>query len=418
MAGQPVCVCKLGLGLTSPYSHTGMTMTNRVLNDRLLAYIESYSQKFPNRWTKLYSALDAKRHGSGAALPPSIVEIAPVFFARALDLVGNNPALCKRTILYRLSNACPVCGNPMERPTGGACSRKCRGLNPVVLEKARTTSRLKYGTDSPMQNEAVKDNLRRVFIERYGVDNPQKNSAIKAKTVATTVRRYGVTSARKNASINQRAKDTMVERFGVENPGQSKELVAKREATNLAKSGKRYHSMSTKTKAEVVARNVAKYGVGNAMQHPEVIERCRRATTKRKVFVEKNGRVHDTVQGYEPQVLHWLNTVKGVENFITRPGRMTAINTGKGVYVPDARFKSKSGKKYLLEVKSDHTLLSEWTKNLNKFRVTNDWCEEHGYTFLLAISKGEFDSKPVFVKAPNGRNVKLGLVTFWTESLQ
>ena len=389
-------------------------MTTRILNDELLSYLESYSSTFPIRWSKLYSALDDKRHTSGAALPHAITSLAPKFFEHALSLVNNNPALCKRTILYGVSNACPVCSKPMDRPTDSACSRKCRGSSPEVLAKYRATSRKNYGTDSYMQSVKGQELFRKGFFDKYGVDNPQKHAGIKARTQATNIRKYGGTSPNHSPAVRDKAKATMVLRFGVENPGQNPDMIRRREANNLADCGYKYHSMSPKNKKEVVSRNTEKYGVGNAMQHPDIIERCRRATHNRKTYVETNGRVHDTLQGYEPQVIHWMNTVRSVENFVTRPSMMPTIQTSTGkVYLPDARFKHK-GVCYLLEVKCDHTLLDDWVINLDKFRKAKAWCEDNGFVFMLAISNGKFGTRPTFIKSPTIETIKIALAKFWT----
>jgi hypothetical protein len=147
------------------------------------------------------------------------------------------------------------------------------------------------------------------------------------------------------------------------------------------------------------------------MQNLEVQERSRKGQQKRKTYVETNGRVHDTLQGYEPQVLEWLNTVKGVENFVTRITQCPRIQVKDKYYSPDARFQYK-GKKYLLEVKSDHTLLDDWTLNLKKFRMARLWCEENGYTFLFALSDGS-TGKPIFVKNPKPVDIKAALKQFW-----
>lgn len=155
------------------------------------------------------------------------------------------------------------------------------------------------------------------------------------------------------------------------------------------------------------------HGYRHPSQSPKVRARQARGKYKRKTFVEKNGRVHDTVQGYEPQVLGWFNSI-GINNFVTDPENMPNIRYGRSYYLPDARFLHK-GKKYLLEVKSDHTLLDQWSRNIKKFRAALAWTLEHDYTFVLAISNGNKE-KPVLVTDPTVAKIKQALASMWTRA--
>jgi hypothetical protein len=53
-----------------------------------------------------------------------------------------------------------------------------------IEEVKKTTSKMNWGTDYPMQSSAVKEIAKRSSIEKYGVDNPCKNDEIKDKISA------------------------------------------------------------------------------------------------------------------------------------------------------------------------------------------------------------------------------------------
>ena len=66
------------------------------------------------------------------------------------------------------------------------------------IEKIKNTNIKKYGTSTPLINDAIKQKTKNTIIERYGVDNVFKSDVIKQKTKNTIIERYGVDNVSKN----------------------------------------------------------------------------------------------------------------------------------------------------------------------------------------------------------------------------
>lgn len=379
----------------------------RVSNASLLDYIEEYSVACPKRYSKVKAYLTERKSTRGAALSTEAMNYAPLFFKNALGLVQGNPATVKRTIVYGISNECPVCSKPMSKPGRSGCSRTCRANNPEIRLKMQETTLENYGVSHHMQNKTVVKNRADKYFEKHGVENPQQLAEIREKTIKTNLERYGSSNALMNPEVKAKGRATLLKNHGVTNPGQSPEIRAKREATSMKKWGVHCNLKSNESKDKIVATNMRKRGVRNAMQSPETFMKQRASGHARKVFVEKNGKVHDTLQGYEPRVMKYLND-RGVENFATSPSKNPVLRYGPDdrIYFPDMRFKSPKGEKFLLEVKSTRTLTCEWQMNIQKFKAANAWCADHGYTFMVAIGFEDANKKPMFVKNPTASALK------------
>ena len=355
-----------------------------VNNAELLAYIAQYQTKNPVRFGRLVQAFSAQT--KSYALPRKLKEVAPKFITFGLGLVVGNSTLFKKTVLLQKSNLCPTCAAVASSP-GRHCSNKCVGLDPAIIAKKESTSFKNYGVKHPATSHVVQKRSQQTMLKNHGVTHALKSEKIRAKARATMLERHGADCSGHSPAIIQKAKDTMLEKYdglGMGHPT----ILAKARKTSMRNHGYRHPSQSPKVRA-----------------------RQARGKYKRKTFVEKNGRVHDTVQGYEPQVLEWFNSI-GVNNFVTDPEKMPNIRVGRSYYLPDARFKHK-GKSYLLEVKSDHTLMDQWSKNMRKFRAALAWAVTHDYTFVLAISTGK-KGKPIIVTNPTVPRIKEGLVKMWT----
>ena len=61
----------------------------------------------------------------------------------------------------------------------------------IQLKKTKTSND-NWGTDHPMQSQAVKDKMKHLCMEKYGVDNPSKDPDIIEKIRQTSIKKYGV----------------------------------------------------------------------------------------------------------------------------------------------------------------------------------------------------------------------------------
>lgn len=154
----------------------------------------------------------------------------------------------------------------------------------AALNRAATNI-AKYGTANVRSSEAVKAKTRQTNLERYGGDTPMSSEEVKNKIKQTNLDRYGATSPLKNPEILEKLKQTNLTKYGVTStlslPGVREKLEEKRDIitakcaeTNLAKYGNKC-SLHGSNQQKTNDAFIAKYGVANAAQVPEVIEKIR-----------------------------------------------------------------------------------------------------------------------------------------------
>ena len=67
-----------------------------------------------------------------------------------------------------------------------------------------------------MQNDIIKNNIKKYFISKYGVDNPSKVKEVRDKANRTTKELYGVEHALKSPIFMDKLKNTNIDRYGIE----------------------------------------------------------------------------------------------------------------------------------------------------------------------------------------------------------
>jgi len=83
---------------------------------------------------------------------------------------------------------CPVCGKTVEWNHSykiRACSKECK-----ELERKKTMLK-KYGKDSPLKVESIKQKYRNTMISRYGVNTPLENTEIFNSMIESNKAKYG-----------------------------------------------------------------------------------------------------------------------------------------------------------------------------------------------------------------------------------
>ena len=148
------------------------------------------------------------------------------------------------------------------------------------------------------------------------------------------------------------------------------------------------------------------------MKHAASFRRHQIRRYERKRWVDVRGTTH-YVQGYEPQVLSYLQSI-GQGPFNTNPSSKPYSFLGKQhAYHPDACFTDTNGARVYLEVKSKWTASPENTRDydrtLAKFRAMNKFCKDHGFLFIVAISNGEWGTRPVVVLFPTATKLRMAL---------
>lgn len=207
---------------------------------------------------------------------------------------------------------CPICGKDyveenvekLKRPPT-TCSMECRveqrrrtsqerygcdapGNNPEAREKAKATTRARYGVDCSLQAAEIKDRIRKTNLKRYRVENPMQNPEVKAKAAATDRANHGgvrafnteqsyehrrLTVKRKYGSdsdmglkIRRKVVMTNMERYGTEHPMQNEAVKLRQQATVARHYGTHSAFKVPEIREKSKATMLRKYGAENAMQ--------------------------------------------------------------------------------------------------------------------------------------------------------
>lgn len=210
-------------------------------------------------------------------------------------------------------DTCPKCKHIKTKKT---CIDKYGVDSPMkvdeIKEKQKHTIIEKYGVDNISKLDFVKDYKKKTTLEHYGVENPAQNKEIRdrqiqtfkehyyssdeiknkrikgcmdkygvpyvnqsqdiqEKTKRTNLERYGVENVFQNKEIQEKIKSTNLQKYGSENPFANEEIKAKIMETNISKYGVPYIMMSDEMKTKAKETNIKKYGVENPLQNPEIL---------------------------------------------------------------------------------------------------------------------------------------------------
>ena len=90
-------------------------------------------------------------------------------------------------------NEFPVKWNIKSNSYRDFCSVKCFSNNPDVRNKTIQTNLKKYGYETNLRSEKIKQKIKQTNIKKYGVDNPSKNLDVKTKITDSHQTKYGKT---------------------------------------------------------------------------------------------------------------------------------------------------------------------------------------------------------------------------------
>ncbi len=88
-----------------------------------------------------------------------------------------------------------ICGIDLKYEHGEYrkyCSIKCMSNDPDIINKKKKTCLIKYGEESPTQNEEIKSKVKKTVFDKYNVSNVSKLDDIKCKVRKSNNEKYGV----------------------------------------------------------------------------------------------------------------------------------------------------------------------------------------------------------------------------------
>jgi|694.fasta_scaffold124048_3 hypothetical protein len=287
------------------------------------------------------------------------------------------------------------------------CTPKLKSL------KTKNTCIKKYGVNSNLKCNKVRDKIKKTMIERYGHEHALKCDKLKNKYKETCVKKFGVENPTLNFDVKNKVKQTCIAKFGFENPFQSEaiknkikmyninnygfecnsksqKLKDKYKQTCLEKYGKENHTQNENVKEKIKQSNIIKYGVENVMQNVEIMEKSSKNAYKSKQYILPSGKIIK-IQGYENLALDYLINIENIsENDI-----LTGCKNVPTIWYNDN--KEKSHRHYVdIYIPSQNKCIevkSTWTaeKNKNCIYLKQESAKKLGYNYEIWIynKKGE-----------------------------
>ena len=252
--------------------------------------------------------------------------------------------------------------------------------NEHIKNKLISTNQLRYGGNSPMSSEKIREKSKVTLLESYGVESPLKSDLIKERQVNTNMLVYGFNVPSKSEEVKNKMKSTNILKYGVDNPGKSIEVINKIKSTNILKYGMSSVLQSTFIKNLGMLK---KYGVKNAQQDIDIFLKTQKNSFKTGVYE------NISYQGtYE---LDFLLTCEKIEilSMISKP---IGIRYGgcDRIYYPDFYLPHLN---LIVEIKSSYYYNLYKEKNIAKMNK----CKMDGYDFIFIINKDyiEFINKVI-----------------------
>lgn len=253
-----------------------------------------------------------------------------------------------------------------------------RGVDFIARARAgKRTNQRRYGVDHWSQRPELMERMQSKLLETHGVTNVMHLKKVR--------RRWEKSMSRIDwkAVYDEKVVPTVQKRFGVDNIFQDVERI---EAARLEKTG-----CVGPWSEGAKKRYAKKTGFDHPLRNPEIRDAAAKTALSRKVPISPKKIIGSTrvSQGYEPQVISFLQGSKNVSEIYT--GKLVPRirwNDDQGkehYYFPDLLITMSSGKKKLVEVKSTWTLMGNegfFRANLLKFYAVK---KTINYPFHLAL---------------------------------
>lgn len=239
--------------------------------------------------------------------------------------------------------------------------------SPEIRKKSVAIVQEKFGVDNVSQSQIILDRKRRTWLKNWGYDNPYKSPLILTGIKIRSWFMRGVGHHTRDPLVKEKFRETIRRKYGFDNPMQSPEIQQK-----------------------VINTNLARYGVTNPMFSSEIFRKQQKNLTKGNKIKEivLEGVVY-CCYGYEPQVIEELIS-RGLSVNVDSIEEVPYLHNGKNrVYHPDIEVRTKSGRTFIVEVKSTWTLgLSRpevYAINRSKFRAAHK--QFRGEFYLVLVTK-------------------------------
>lgn len=268
-------------------------------------------------------------------------------------------------------------------------------------EKRKQTCLQKYGVNTPLKNEKIKDKITQTCLERYGVEKPLQSEQIKTKLKNTNLERYGVEWVQQFPEFRQKLKDTCLEKYGVDNVFKSEVIKNKIKQTYLQKYGVDHPSKSKEWQIRRI-RTVYDKAYDNFSRFKDVKPLFSKAEYQGggKVYkwlkVSINKEFHAVYSGYEPVgQFEYTSVEQFIINLLTSNNIKYEIRKRNIIspyeldfYLPDFNLAIETHGMYYHST----DIMKDIKYNFNKFNL----CKEKGIR-LIQIFEDEICNKPQII---------------------
>lgn len=178
---------------------------------------------------------------------------------------------------------CIICGSEFvvpnnrlkEKDIACTCSKECRSM----LRKQ--TNKATYGTDTPAENEYIKDKIQSTNLEKYGTIVPSKSVEVRKKisknsnsnveaVISTNLSKYGTKWPMQSEQVKRKQQKTVEVLYGVSNVMQSENIKESRIQSYKDKTGYSHPFQNPEVKDKVNETNVERYGAYYPLQNDEI----------------------------------------------------------------------------------------------------------------------------------------------------
>ena len=170
--------------------------------------------------------------------------------------------------------------------------------NTTKNEKTKQACLEKYGVESPLQCQQIKDKIKNTCLEKYGVESPLQCEKVKEKHKSTCLKKYGVSNISQSQEVKNKKIAASVEKYGVSNISQSQEVKDKKSASSVEKYGTMHVFQSQDIKDKGKKTCLEKYGCEHPNQNADQAEKVSKKAYKLKDYTFPCGS-KIKVQGYE-----------------------------------------------------------------------------------------------------------------------
>lgn len=169
---------------------------------------------------------------------------------------------------------------------------ECRDVKTVL------TCLHKYGTEHPLKNKKVKEDMNNTVLLKWGVINPSQSPIIKESKKQTCLMNYGVEYPAQSDEIKTRTKDTCLKLYNVENPAQLEVVKNKIKETSLKKYAVGNPAQSEEVKYKIRQSNINNYNWSpNITEYTKYRNRITYLTNKLKTELFDNWEGYDFYDG-------------------------------------------------------------------------------------------------------------------------